>query len=239
MKAQKSFLQKYWTYIVICSVLICSLGVLKVYDSHLKRKEFDDKLTMFKQPPEKSVEGGHWHADGTWHNEPHEETTPNPPQKMSEPHRHDSLSKEEHDAVHSKEHEELDRQYEEGKKEIERLKAEMAEDNRGYMEQAEFEKLIPNFQKRVVEILEVEDYDFISTYPSPSDILAQYPNSETLKAFCERLTKYQSTLKEISDEINARSAFAKRMRREYPDFMENLDKVSELEIPQLYAGGTQ
>lgn len=236
MKAQKSFWQRYWTYIVICTVFICLMGFLRVYNSHLKRQEFRDKFTIFKKPPPNAAEGGHWHTDGTWHN------APDPPSKKrldphpktekptNEPHPHDLLTDEEHEEIHRKEREELDRKYEEGKKELARLRAKMKEDERAAEEQREFEKLIPNFQK---QILKYEDYDFIFTYPTPVQIVEQFPNRESLKAFCERLTKFQSLIIEVSDEINKRPAFAKRMQREYPDFMTKLNKVRELEIPQL------
>ncbi len=243
-RPEKSFWQKYWTYIVICAVMVSLLGFLGVYNSHLQllaRKEFGNRLTMFKKPPKDAVEGGHWHADGTWHNEAH----PNgnilqkPPRRKrpitQEPHPHDLLSDEEHEDVHRHEREKIELELEQSMRYLEDSWSVMGEDLRADMEQQEFERLIPNFQR---QILHYEDYDFILTYPTPEDILRQYSDPESLAAFCNRFAEFQSLLRELSDEINKRPAFAKRIVRYFPEFMEKLDKVSKLEIPQFNVGRT-
>ncbi len=236
-RPEKSFWQKYWTYIIICAVLISITGFLAVYNSHLRllaRKEFGNRLTMFKRPPKDAIEGGHWHADGTWHNEAHpirnilEKPPTHKQPSASKPHPHDLLSEDEHEEIHRRE---LEKRW----KTLEDIWSLMDENSRANMEQQEFERLIPNFQR---QILHYEDYDFILTYPTPEDILRQYSDPKSLTAFCKRLTEFQFLLKEISDEIDKRPAFAKRIVRYFPEFMEKLDKVSKLEIPQINVGVT-
>ena len=252
MKAQKSFWQRHLAKVigfVLVIALFGSLAVLRYNQKQQQIQEFGDKLTMFKQPPPDAAEGGHWHQDGTWHNEPHKgiikipahkpETTDTSP---NEPHPHDSLTDEEHAEVHGKEQEDREKALKylaEMEKKAKEARARLDEAERAFAEQREFEKLIPNFQKQIVDVLEVGDYNFILTYPTPVQIIEKFSTPESLDAFCKRLLKYQSLIIEISDEINKRPAFAKRMQRKYPDFMENINKVKELEIPQLYAEGTK
>lgn len=247
----KTFLQKHLAKI-IGSVLIIALfgtfAVLRYQQKEQREQEFRDKLTMFKKPPVDAAEGGHWHADGTWHNEPHprskERFDPHPKttEKSTEPHPHDSLTDEEHAEIHRKEEEIRKRGLErlaEAEKRLEEAKARLNEADAAElanMERQEFEQLMPNFQK---QILEYEDYDFILTYPTPAQIIEKFSTPESLDAFCKRLKKFQSLILEISDEIHKREAFARSMYRKYPDFMDRLKQVSELEIPQLYAEGTQ
>ena len=250
MKAQKSFWQKHLAKIIGSILVIALIGTIAGLRYHQKQQyiqEFGNKLTMFKKPPPNAAEGGHWHQDGTWHNEPHPQTPkkvtdPHPKtteKPTNEPHPHDLLTDEEHAEVHRKDREKALKYLAEAQKELAESEARLSEADRAFQEQAEFEKLIPNFQKQVLEVLEIEDYDFIFTYPTPAQIIEKFPTPESLNAFCKRLLKYQSLIRVISDEIKKRPAFAKRMHRKYPDFMDNLKKVSELEIPQLYAEGTK
>lgn len=251
MKAEKSFWQRHLAKVigfVITVTLFGSIAVLRHNEDQQKRQELGNRLTMFKQPPKDAAEGGHWHADGTWHNEPHIETKtreqvikpqPKTSAKSTESHPHDLLTDEEHDKIHQKEREKMLKEIKDLKADTARIQAEMKEDERAAEQQRGFEKLIPNFQKQVLEVLKVEDYDFILTYPTPVQIIEKFSTPVSLNAFCERLLKYQSIIIQVSNEINKRPDFAKRMQREYPDFMENLNKVKSIEIPQFYAEGTK
>lgn len=239
MKAQKPFWERHLAKIigaVLVIALFGTLGILRYQQEQKPFRELRDKLTMFKKPPVDAAEGGHWHPDGTWHNEPHETPKAKPEPKMTEkstePHPHDLLTDEEHAEVHRIEEEALKLLAESENMLLDTL----SESERAYVEAKEFEKLIPNFTK---QILEYEDYDFILTYPTAVQMIEKFPTPESLVAFCKRLKEFQSLIIEISNEIHKRPALARKMQREDPNFMENLKKVSELEIPQLYTEGTK
>ena len=229
---------------IIGSVLVIAFfGTLAILRFHQNRKHiqvFRDQLTMFKKPPPDAVKGGHWHSDGTWHNELHSETqkhiTIHKPKTIEKPtklHPHGLLTDEEQAEVHREEQEDREKALKylaDSKRRLAASKAMLSEEEQAYMEQQEFIRLIPNFQK---QILEYEDYDFILTYPTPVEIIEKFPIPESLDAFCKRLKEFQSLIIQVSDEIYIRPAFARRMHTRYPDFMKKIIKVSELEIPQL------
>lgn len=224
--------QKYGSYFVMFSVFICLLFSLVLYKSHLKRKEFIDKLIFLKKPPADAAHGGHWAADGSWNNEPYVEKP-----KLTIHHntktevQHDALSDKKLTEVQRLKHIELLRKLADLEAMIEYQNTQKPEIERAMEEQREFLELI---QKYNMPILVYEDYDFIFSYPTPVEILEKYHNKESLQAFCVRVKKYQSMLLEVAGEIDKRPAFAKSMRRDYPDLMNKIEKLIEMELPLVY-----
>ena len=174
----RTFIQKYWYYFVIFSVCIGTLFLLVIYTSHLKRNEFIAKLIFIKKPPADAALGGHWAADGTWNNEPYVE-------KPKLTHHHKTETKDPHS---DKENTEVPRhefevtrlKIEELEQRVEDLIAKLPERKRASLEQKEFLKLI---QKYNHPVLVYEDYDFLFSYPTQSEILEKYQSEESLQAF--------------------------------------------------------
>ena len=186
MKVKKSFWERHLAKIigsVLAIALFGTLGLLRNQQIQQYDQKFYDKLTMFKKPPPDAVKGGHWHSDGTWHNKPHTEKpkqipnhSPKTTEKPTKPHPHDLLTDEEHAEVHKKQEESEKKSLKllaESERELADSIAQLSEAQQAYMERAEFEQLIPNFQK---QILEYEDYDFILTYPTPVEMIEKFSN---------------------------------------------------------------
>lgn len=234
MKAQKSFWQKYWPYFVMCSMLVSFFGFIRVSGTRSYQKEFRDRLTLFKKPPADS-QGGHWHADGTWHEGEHgdnnTEKRPDPSETRTAKkpttapsHPHDLLTDAEHEELHRREHE-----FQRKAILLEKFKSEKSVNDRAIEEEREFLELLPTFQE---QILAYEDYNFILTLPSPDDIFAKFPDQESLDGFRERYVEFRTVLKGIADEINKRPAFARKLSRVHPEFMKNINLYSQLELPK-------
>ena len=117
---------------------------------------------------------------------------------------------------------------------LEHLYPQILENERAMKEQKEFLKLIQKYNQPV---LVYEDYDFLFSYPTQSEILEKYQSEESLQAFCHRVKKFQSMLLEVSGEIDKRPDFARRMHRDYPDIMKRLNILAELELPLISAEG--
>lgn len=238
----RTFIQKYWYYFVILTVFIGISITYRICKSHVDRKIFINKLIFLKKPPADAVPGGYWSADGTWNNKPYVE-------KPKLIHHHKTETKDPHDAVSDKKPKEIQRlEYIELMQEYKRLMRKISdaeamlehlypqrwENERAFEEQREFLKLIQKYNQ---PILVYEDYDFLFSYPTQSEILEKYQSEESLQAFCHRVKKFQSMLLEVSSEIDKRPAFARRMHRDYPDIMERLRKLAKLELPLISEDG--
>ncbi len=238
----RTFIQKYWYYFVIFSVLIGTLYSLGIYSSHLKRKEFIAKLIFIKKPPADATPGGHWATDGTWNNKPYVE-------KPKYTHHHKTETKDPQSTLSDEKLKEIQRLKKiqltqelielkqiivDKEVMIEYLHAQLPENERAFEEKREFLKLIQKYNQ---PILAFEDYDFLFSYPTQSEILEKYQSKESLQAFCHRVKEFQSMLLEVSGEIEKRPAFARHMHRNYPDIMKKLKKLAELELPSISAEG--
>lgn len=244
MKTHKTFWQKYWHYCVMCLILVCFFGFIRVSGTYHALNKFRERLTLFEKPPvDKVVKGGHFNADGTWCAEPHGEQTPDnitearpdtpkisteKNQTQAPSHPHDLLTDAEHEELHRLEHESQRKAII-----LEKLKSEKSESDQAFEEEREFLKLLPTFQER---ILAYEDYDFIFTLPTVDEIIAKYPDQKSIDGFRERYVEFRKVLKEIADEINKRPAFARKLARLHPEFMRNINLYSQLELPKWKGG---
>lgn len=225
----RTFIQNYWHYFVIFTVLIGILVTWQYSHSHVERKKFRAKLIFLKKPPTDAAPGGHWSADGTWNNEPLVEKpkiTHHHKTETTDPH-----SEKENTKVTRLEFEVTRLEFEELKQRVEDLTAKLPERKRAAWEQKEF---LRHIQKYKQPILALEDYDFVFSYPTQSEIMEKYQSKESLQAFCHRTKKFQSMLLEVSGEIEKRTAFARRMHRNYPDIMKKLKRLVELELPIIH-----
>ena len=260
----RTFIQKYWYYFVIFTVFI---GISITYDyciSHVEHKKFIAKLIFLKKPPVDAVPGGYWSPDGTWNNIPYvEKPKITHHHKTESKDTHDTVSDEKLKEIQrltpieskQRQTESKQRQIELNRRRISHLKTEIErnktkiadkeamlehlypqilENERAMEEQREFLKLIQKYNQ---PILVYEDYDFLFSYPTQSEILEKCQSKESLQAFCHRVKKFQSMLLEVSGEIDKRPAFARRMHRDYPDIMKKLKKLAELELPLISAEG--
>ena len=114
---------------------------------------------------------------------------------------------------------------------LEHHNAQKPEKERAGLEQIEFLKPIQKYNQ---PILVFEDYDFVFSYPTQSEIMQKYQSKESLQAFCHRVKKFQSMLLEVSGEIKKRPAFARRMHQNYPDIMKKLKRLIELKLPIIH-----
>ena len=224
----KTFIQKYWYYFVIFSVFIGILVTLGYSQSHVKRKVFINKLIFIKKPPAEAAPGGHWAADGTWNNKPYVEKPKLRHHNKTET--KDPHSDKENTEVTRHEFEVTRLKIEELEQRVEDLIAKLPERKRASLEQKEFLEFIQKYNQ---PILVYEDYDFLFSYPTQSEILEKYKGEESLQAFCHRIKEFQSMLLEVSGEIEKRPAFARRMHRNYPDIMKKLKKLAKVKLPLI------
>jgi len=235
MKAEKSFWQKHLSKLigfVITVALFGSIAVLRHNENQQKSQSIQPQL------PEIAIGKdikGHFHTDGAWCDGNHDQTPSqsdskspgleNPTDEGSHP--HDLLSEEDHQKLHDDEHKKLLQKEQSLLREMARREAVRKERNQAHKEYMEFLDLSPDFLERMMSF---KDLKFVLSDPSVDEILTKFPDRKSQLDFFSRFLDFQSTMKDMLNEINKRPALERRLRRDEPVFIANLNSICKLEV---------
>lgn len=242
-------LKKFYIPIGALIIAICAVGLfslrsdtptepIKIYKATTPAEKAE---TQTDTTTRDTAQGGHFHADGTFHAEPHSEetavSTSETAVSTSEFTRAELLERFPQYDFHSPESKENLHSILRGEKEQVRQEARIAELKRQLAEQEALETLVSYLQSSA-ERLDSEYSDvmaFYKTYRDPDieDFIREYPDETERRAFMLRTLEASKIRQAMADRILETPAADKHLP---PEFVDELVHLASIDIDKIIGG---